>query len=249
MKKALLVDIGNSRLKWALCNRSLYGQCAADYDPAYPEQAFERAWARLHEPPALVCACNVAGPEVAAALCSWCAQRWGVSVEFAGTARRWGKLVNGYRDSARLGVDRWLAMIAAWKQASGSLCVVDCGTALTVDVVDGSGRHRGGLILPGQGAMHAALLQRLPHLPDPGYPATSAGLGSDTRDAVRYGMYYATVGALARIASDVQARYGAQTRFYACGGGAAQAARHLGRGCRQIPDLVLKGLADYFSLT
>ena len=58
-------------------------------------------------------------------------------------------LRNGYRDPAQLGVDRWLAMCAAWQQFPGSLCVVDAGTAVTIDVVAADGAHSGGLILPG----------------------------------------------------------------------------------------------------
>lgn len=248
MSKALLIDIGNSRLKWALCDHHLHHQSAADYDQAHPEQGFEQSWERLGEPPTAIHACNVAAPGVAEALRAWCKERWGLPVGFAATERRSGGVVNGYRDPAKLGVDRWLAMIAAWRLAKDGLCVVDCGTAVTVDVVNSSGRHQGGLILPGREGMQATLRQYLPRLQDAKYLATSAGLGTDTRDAVRYGLYYAVYGALTRIADDVRARYGAHMHFYVCGGGAAQAARCLGRGCRQVPDLVLRGLAYYFSL-
>lgn len=246
---ALLIDAGHSRLKWALWERRLHGLSAAAYDPTRPREGFEQAWSRLREPPRAIHACNVAGAEVAAALRDWCGQRWRQPVAFAQTQRRAGRLVNGYRDPGQLGVDRWLAMRAAWDLCGGSLCVVDCGTAVTVDVVDAGGRHRGGLILPGPDTARAALLQRLPHLSDPGRPAPGAGLGNNTRDAAGYGLYYMVFGALARIAEYVRDRYGGGTRFYVCGGAAALATRHLGRECRQVPDLVLKGLANYFSLT
>jgi type III pantothenate kinase len=65
----------------------------------------------------------------------------------------------GYQDPAQLGVDRWMAIIAAHGISRDGVCVVDCGTATTLDVVDGRGRHLGGYILPGMTMMRRILLK------------------------------------------------------------------------------------------
>ena len=65
---------------------------------------------------------------------------------------------NAYAEPARLGIDRWAAIIAAYHRFPEGACVVDCGTACTFDLVDAGGRHRGGYILPGLSAMEGAVL-------------------------------------------------------------------------------------------
>ena len=244
----LLADLGNSRLKWMLYDQGPGPMAVQDCDPAHPLTCFDRAWSTLHPPPTAIRACNVAGPAMAAALCNWAERNWGTTVRYARPQRRFGGMVNGYRDYRRLGIDRWLAMLAAWQHSDGkaALCVIDIGTATTVDVVDPQGHHQGGLILPGPTATRGALLQRLPRLPAPEHPATAGGLGLDTQGAVECGLYYATSGALGRIAEDIRSRY-AEVHFYVCGGGAAQAHRLVGG--QQAPELILQGLATYFALT
>ena len=116
-----------------------------DCDPAHPLTCFDRAWSTLHPPPTAIRACNVAGPAMAAALCNWAERNWGTTVRYARPQRRFGGMVNGYRDYRRLGIDRWLAMLAAWQHSDGkaALCVIDIGTATTVDVVDPQGPPSG----------------------------------------------------------------------------------------------------------
>jgi type III pantothenate kinase len=63
---------------------------------------------------------------------------------------------NAYRQPEKLGVDRWLALVAA-RQDLQPVCVVDCGTAITLDLLDGEGQHLGGLICPGLTLMKQAL--------------------------------------------------------------------------------------------
>ncbi len=244
----LLADLGNSRLKWMRYDHGPGPMAVQACDPTHPAACFDRAWSALHPPPSAIHACNVAGPAMADALCNWVKRNWGTPVHYARSQRRFGGIVNGYRDYRRLGIDRWLAMLAAWQHSGGrtALCVIDIGTATTVDVVDPHGYHQGGLILPGPTATRGALLQRLPRLPAPEHPATEGRLGVDTRGAVECGLYYATSGALGRIAEDIRGRY-AEVHFYVCGGGAAQADCLVGG--QQVPELILQGLATYFALT
>src|SRR3546814_5490867 len=71
---------------------------------------------------------------------------------FARSSAGWHGLRNAYREPERLGVDRWLAMIAAWHTHRGAACIANAGTALTVDVIDAQGQHLGGIIAAGLAA-------------------------------------------------------------------------------------------------
>ncbi len=77
--------------------------------------------------------------------------QWGVEPWFARTQKQTNTLLNSYTDPSRMGVDRWLAMLAAREKFPGRICVVDVGSALTIDVVAADGLHEGGYILPMRG--------------------------------------------------------------------------------------------------
>jgi type III pantothenate kinase len=108
---------------------------------------------------------NVAGEEIAAMMSQLLQEQSCVSYQFATTHARQCGVRNGYRQPQQLGVDRWLAMLAAFhlpqRAACQSLCVVDCGTALTMDVLDANGQHLGGYIAPGLTTMQEMLNQKL----------------------------------------------------------------------------------------
>ena len=83
--------------------------------------------------------------------------RFGVAAEFASVTSRLGGVQCGYREPSRLGVDRWLATVAAWRQVRCAAVVVSAGTATTVDFVAANGHHEGGYIVPGLRLMRTAL--------------------------------------------------------------------------------------------
>src|SRR5690606_16101045 len=87
-------------------------------------------------------------------------EKWHLQPEFATVTASCAGVQNGYVVPEKLGVDRWLALLAAYTTAAGPCCVVDCGTTITVDFVDRTGRHRGGYIVPGLHLMRDALSMR-----------------------------------------------------------------------------------------
>src|SRR5690606_35064285 len=107
----------------------------------------------------------------------------------AKTAARFEAMTNSYEDPSRLGVDRWLAMIAAYKLVQGAFCVVDCGTAITLDFVEADGRHLGGYILPGFELQRQALHlgTHAVKVPPGRLPALTPG--ASTADCVLHGVY------------------------------------------------------------
>jgi type III pantothenate kinase len=145
----LVIDVGNTRLKWAwLTSTGLSDQQAVVHRDAKPGM-WTAALFESGQRPSRVLVSNVAGPEMAKALTKLTKKTFHVDVEFVSATPEYHGLVNGYLDPKLLGADRWLALIGAWTRARSALCVVDAGTAVKVDSVDASGHHLGGLIVPG----------------------------------------------------------------------------------------------------
>ena len=154
----LLVDIGNTRVKWALLRgaRLTRMRARAHARRAAVLRAVVDAAPRDVERVIAVC---VAGASLERALGAAVRSRFGVRVEFVRSARHSAGVRNGYRDTWRLGADRWVSVIAAHALARGRPALIaNIGTALTLDAVTGNGRHLGGAIAPGPATMTASLL-------------------------------------------------------------------------------------------
>lgn len=241
----LLVDIGNSRVKWRLADGGFRGGGLFPIPPgADPTPIFDAAWGTL-EPPSLIAVSNVAGRESGERLQRWCGDRWGIPPSFARATPSCCGVINGYRDPSRLGVDRWIALIGARALESGSVLVVDCGTALTVDLLDGEGCHRGGMILPGLRLMAEALRRgtRIPPIEDPDFQ-TAPLLGASTEECIAAGGVAAAAGAvewaLHRVTSGGEGPISLIT-----GGDAGLLLPLLTGNRRHEPDLIFHGLARW----
>jgi len=241
----LLVDVGNSRVKWARCERGvLGGQRAAthagwtadDWQAAlFAGQAVER-----------VVAASVAGGTSLAALDEAARAATGRGIERVTTQREAAGVVNGYAEPGSLGVDRWLAMIGAWRRVRGACVVADIGTAATVDVVAADGRHCGGYIVPGPRLMVASLLQGTSDLAGlhSSSPAGEAPAFADnTRDAIERGCRVALAAWVGRCVGDAGRLLAAEPRLLLTGGAARELLPLLEVPGEEVPDLVLRGLA------
>jgi type III pantothenate kinase len=148
---------------------------------------------------------------------------------------------NGYDHPERLGVDRWLALLGAYHSVKGSVCVADCGTAITVDVVDGEGRHQGGVIAPGLALMRRALAVAT--------DGAVAGGGSfrgvfarETEAAVQGGTVNAAAGLIEKLMAESGRVLDTQPFLILTGGDAAPVAECLRLPHEIAPLLVLQGL-------
>lgn len=150
-----------------------------------------------------------------------------------------------YAEPEALGVDRFLAMIAAHAHrprfSRGSL-VVGLGTALTVDLLAADGRHLGGRIAPGPALLRAALHARVPHLSETG--GMPRDFASTTEDALASGAGAMVRGAIADALAAARARLGRRPHLVLHGGDADAVAMAF-PSAEQRPDLVLEGLARY----
>ena len=235
-ESCLQLDRGNSATKWRLVTQ---GRIAArgTYCPGNEESR-----ARLLGcTPALqkVWVASVAGAEAERELADMLVAQWGVQPWFARSTARCGAVSNSYREPARMGVDRWLAMLAAWRRIEGGVCVVDAGSALTLDLLGDDGRHLGGYIIPGPVLMERALLldtDRVRFAEDADYALTP---GSSTAEAVRHGIALAQAGAV-RLLMDRTAIDTDSMLF--CGGGGEALMQLLACGGEYLPDLVFEGL-------
>jgi type III pantothenate kinase len=155
-------------------------------------------------------------------------------------------VTNGYNNPKQLGIDRWLALIAAHDLAKGNLCVIDCGTAVTLDVLSETGHHLGGLIMPGTTMMYNALLKdtyALAPLSTIHYPLSTIHiLAYDTQSGIVLGTLYAVIGWVEYIFNRFK-QEGKELTLILTGGNSVEIIRLLSSPCLHIPDLVLQGLA------
>ncbi len=154
----LLVDIGNTRLKWTLQQSGKFCQAGAiTHGHKGINSALLSAWQGLDLPQKIYLAC-VSSITVKQAFFDAAEQLWpNVQIREIQTQKYAKGVSNAYSKPEKLGVDRWLVLLAAYHYYIAPVCVVDCGTAITLDVVDCQGTHLGGMIMPGLTLMKQAL--------------------------------------------------------------------------------------------
>jgi len=242
----LLVDIGNTRAKWATLAGGRLSRCGAVLHRGVPSadwvDGIDAAGQRFER----ILVSNVAGPVAAGALKEWAARRHGQRPEFVRATAQAGGIVNAYERPESLGADRWLGMIGAWRRVHGPLVCVAVGTAMTLDAVDATGRHLGGLIVPGRDMMIDALLRRTSDIARAAAaaPAEEDGmLGHNTAAAIELGAVHALAALVARTVAEIGRRVGAPPRVFLGGGDARRIEPLLGMPVELSPELVLEGLA------
>ena len=241
----LLLDIGNSRLKWALLPalRAPLPPANAIVHEGTPATALRALAAQL---PAAgcsaVCIAHVMGAAHEAAISQAVQEALAVMPQYARSQAECAGLRNAYTDPARLGVDRWLAMLALWAATRAAFCVASAGTALTFDAVDTSGQHQGGVIAPGLSAMSDATLGNTRFAVGDLQRRYENGLGRDTETCVRQGALHAAAGLLDRLGSRHPGPH------VLAGGDAGVLAPLLNTPWQVQPDLVLQGLAVWAGL-
>lgn len=242
----LAIDIGNTRLKWALYDAPDPGRAPRLQGAVFLENIdalAEGDWRAVPAPQALL-GCNVAGDavrrRVEEQLELWDAPpSWVVPSAFeAGVS-------NGYDHPTRLGADRWTALIGAhWhvqNRAPGRpALVVMIGTAVTVDALDEKGTFLGGLIMPGHGIMLRALESGTAGLRVP--TGEVQRFPTNTSDALTSGGNYAITGAIERMHRHLQDRTGLEPLTLVTGGAGWKVSPHLEIEHELVEPLIFDGL-------
>ncbi len=252
----LLVDLGNTRIKWARLGPRGPTRMRAAAHAGWRQANFEQALFPRERPTAgraapqqrsTVLAVSVAAEAVRRQFVAAVRAATGQAPRFVHSARSAAGVRNGYREVWRLGADRWVALVGARHWLAGrALCVVDVGTATTIDVLAADGRHQGGLILPGPRLMVDALRRATGGIRRRAASArrSATPFARDTATALQRGALYATLGAIDHCLREAQRRLEVRdVALLVTGGGAAAVSRRLGLPHRVVPDLVLRGLA------
>ena len=243
----LLIDVGNTFLKWGRYQppedgvRSAFANCAIHGRVLLAETPILAVEWRAQPCPSFVVISSVAGTRIRnplmRALEVWPdtpAPLW-ISAQEEECGIR-----NEYRNPGQLGSDRWAALIGARGLIGPSpALVVVCGTATTMDLLDGEGRFRGGSIMPGLGLMQRSLHERTAALPDASgdylkYPR-------QTVDAIASGCLHAQAGAVERVYQQYRLEY-PELLCMVSGGAARMLAPRLQITHRLVDNLVLEGL-------
>lgn len=232
----LAIDAGNSRIKWG-CFRA--GDWIATGAASHAELPLLASALQIIASPDRIVISNVAGEKIHRDLTNLLA-RFPLQPQWIVPQRAQCGVINGYGDPAKLGSDRWAALIAAHKLGCGSSVVVNAGTALTVDALTGHGEFLGGLIVPGIKLMLGALTSGTAHAH--ASHGEFAAFPVNTLDAIYSGAINAAVGSIERIAAMLSARTGGAASIIVSGGAAPVLMPHLNGTVVEVKHLVLQGL-------
>lgn len=248
--RSLLVDIGNSRIKWAWLASGCLGKAqAAEYSGWRPKDFVRHIIGSRRDIERIVVA-SVAADSVGEGLAAAARLAGAPEPERVTTRRQACGVTVGYIDPWRLGVDRMLAMIAAHRRfGARAACTVAVGTAMTIDLVGPDGRHWGGAIIPAPSLMVASLLDSTNGIRRRARGGASgrghALFGRSTRSAVEQGARYAAAAAVDRAVREARALAGRTPKLVLTGGGATDLRPLIRSSSVLIPDLVLEGLAAW----
>jgi type III pantothenate kinase len=239
----LELDLGNTRGKWRIVDHQgalqISGTGSVD---EWIDGDMPVAWSRIKR----VRAGSVLSSAKNAALADRLQTLLQLRVEFAVATASCAGVRNAYADPGRLGVDRWLALIAAYRSQQAAVLVIDAGSALTVDAVNADGNHLGGYIVPGARLMERALLNGTDRVRFENGTADGFDLGADTGGCVHNGIAAAQCGTMLVALGVVEARLGYRPALIISGGWSELAQKYLAKlGVANVimaPDLVLDGL-------
>jgi len=246
----LLIDMGNSAIKWASLKKRLSAQEAIPYQSDSLDNLLTQTWLKLDIPSQGIWISNVAGAQKAEILTHWMKSHWGLKPTFIKTSSYECGVKNAYHNPKQLGVDRWLALIGAHHLEKGALCVLGCGTAITLDVLFANGHHQGGIIMPGVTSMHNALLSdtQIQLNQTLQQRDKQAFLAQDTQTGITLGILYAVIGLLEYVIGHFE-KQGHSLKLILTGGSVPALEPLLNRAYRHIPDLVLRGIKAVVSTT
>jgi len=244
----LALDIGNTRLKWALYASPHPHAELLSHGAEFLEnidKLAEGAWSSLAAP-SHVLGCVVAGDAIKRRVNDQL-EMWDVAPQWVFASESEAGLRNGYDHPARLGSDRWVAMIGAYHRMLGQgapqpMVVVMVGTAVTVEAIDASGKFLGGLILPGHGIMLRALESGTAGLHVP--TGEVKDFPTNTSDALTSGGTYAIAGAVERMVQHVRSHCGAEPKCIMTGGAGWKMAPSMTREFELVDNLIFDGLLE-----
>lgn len=244
----LAIDVGNTRLKWALFDSPQPGAQLLAHGAEFLDhidRLAEGPWAGLPVPDRML-GCVVAGDAVKRRVAEQM-EIWDVAAQWVVPSSQEAGLTNGYDHPTRLGADRWVAMIGARHRLltqgpARPLVLVMVGTAVTVEAIDTNGKFLGGLILPGHGIMLRALETGTAGLHVP--TGEVRPFPSNTSDALTSGGTYAIAGAVERLYQHLKDHCGMEPACMMTGGAGWKMEPSMTRPFELVEQLIFDGLLE-----
>ncbi|MEK7206880.1 MAG: type III pantothenate kinase [Pseudomonadota bacterium] len=237
----MLIDLGNTRLKWAQQTSGDWHTDAAVLAGHDVVSLLDKAWRVLPAPEQIVIS-SVSSPETLKTVTRWIERNWSIAPHILHAQVEQLGVKSRYTDPATLGVDRWAALIAVRGLTSSPACIIDCGTAVTVDALSADGEFLGGVIFPGLHLLRSSLA-RGTHGIKVAEGNEAECFARSTADGVAAGTLFGLAGALEHLIQEYRKTLGKDMQIFLTGGDAARLAPRLNQKTVQAPDLVLKGLA------
>jgi type III pantothenate kinase len=236
----IVVDVGNSRIKWGLCSTDQVWSIASL--PLDDTDAWAGQWREWNVQPAQPWIVAGVQPARRDALVAWLRERSeSVSVLILHAEL---PLAVDVEVPERVGIDRLLNAVAANRRRPDNVAAVliDAGSAITVDYLDGKGVFKGGAIFPGFRLMAQALHDYTALLPAVPLDESAIPPGTSTASAIQAGVLGAVVGGIERLVVDYQHRYPTAFEIYLTGGDAKVVAARLHRTVHLWPEMTLDGI-------
>lgn len=234
----LEIDVGNTRIKWRKLNSEVVTDRGAVPKENLDEWLLSLGLSKVPEKIRLSCVANQA---IVRRFIEQ-AKSWGCLLQEAKTSRISTGVSCGYEEPEALGVDRWLAVVAAFNKFKQPCVVVDAGSALTIDLVDGIGQHLGGYIVPGLGMMREALFEGTSQVKVDTLTKANVSPGGSTKEAVTNGSLFMIKSMIESAVESLSSKAGA-VQLVITGGDGDYLIRVLNEKACHLPDLVMDGLA------
>ena len=236
----VLIDIGNTRIKWCTEKDGRLSKVQAlSYKQTDIATELKQQWSDLEEPTVLAVS-SVAAEQVLLHITEIAKNNWPKSHLLVAKSSAYACSVsNAYQQPEKLGIDRWLGLLALHHYYPGNSCIVDCGTAITIDFIDEKGLHLGGVISPGLQLMRQSLLMGTEDLLLIEQEDLQ-GLANNTESAICAGTLYATSGLIEKVVKN-----NPDGAIILTGGDATLLSKYLGFKLLVDPDFILKGLSIY----
>jgi type III pantothenate kinase len=236
----LLIDSGNSLIKWALEKDGVFikeGGCLTSY-----ASSLHDLW-EDYDNPARVIVANVAGEMLAGEIRKAAYVRWQLDAEFITSTQNCCGLTNSYHNPEQLGIDRWMAMLAAFQMIDGPVIVVDCGTAVTIDLVKRDGLFAGGVIMPGlMAALRSLEISTDAIVQINSFNSDVGSIAQSTEDGVVAGVLLCLAGGIERVVREQTLLSDEMPTVLITGGDGEKLVPYLTISTKLQSGLVLQGL-------
>ena len=234
------LDIGNSYIKWLSGDSDVNRMNSIPFVTGDEAVLLSKHWKNEPVPERIIVA-SVAAKSIIDTVAAVCERLWSIKPEYLTVQKEFCGIVIVYDDVDKLGIDRWLALVAGFNRHKTNLCIADCGSAVTVDVVSASGRHQGGYIIPGIDMMKHALIFNTEKISISEEVQCTESLGRSTEECIHNGTQLAIAAFIDRVVTRSLDQYQGNLKCIMTGGGAEPIMKLMTTNFIYEPNLVLSG--------